>query len=417
MSSQFEDSLQALRNTEAHYRQALRQFNRTLPRYLEEFRQSGSSSAIREQIRTHFDRIVGGVRSFEESLVEKNARFRHTAMSLGRITEELQSSILRVRMVPLNQLFSRFPRLVRDLARSVEKQIKLVVSGEDTELDRSLIEDIQVPLVHGVRTAVDHGIEKPDDRVRSGKDPEGKITLDARAGNGEVVITVEDDGRGIDVERVRSRARESGLIGAEEDPGEDEIFELIFSPGFSTADTVTAISGRGVGLDVIRKQVEQLHGTVRLRSETGLGTRFTLRLPLSMAIVPVLLARAGEEICAIPVVTVVESLTLQKTEMITEGSRTALYFRGGRIPLLRPVFPFNVDSGEYRAYNYVVVLQEGTKRMGLVVDSLLGEEEIVIKPPDCVETTVEGAAGEAVLADGSTALVLDINHLMRRART
>jgi two-component system chemotaxis sensor kinase CheA len=418
LSAQFEDTLRSLHSAEAQYRQALRQFNRSLPGYLEKYRQGGPAGPLREQIRMQFDRIVDGFHSFQETLGERSSRFRNTTMGLGRITEELQKSILRVRMAPLTQLFSRFPRLVRDLTRSVEKQIELVISGADTELDRSLIADIQDPLVHCVRNAIDHGIETPGERVRSGKEAQGRIELAARADSREVVITVADDGRGIDLMRVKAKARERGLIGPDTNPGREELLEIIFTPGFSTADAVTRISGRGVGLDVIRRQVEHLGGTVKLWSEAGKGTRFTLRLPLRLAVVRSLLVRAGEEICAIPAVSVVESLTLQKTEMIPAGGGgSALFFRGEKIPLLLPSFPFKVDGPEDRAYNYkyVVVLNEGAKRAGLVVDSLLDEEEIVVKPPDHLQTSVAGTAGSALLADGSVARVLDINQLLDRA--
>jgi two-component system chemotaxis sensor kinase CheA len=412
LSTQFEDTLETLRNAEAQYRQALRQLNRELPRCLEEYRRGGSASVLRERIRAQFDRIVDGFHVFQQTLGEKNGRFRQITLSLGRISEDLQESILRVRMVPLSQLFSRFPRLVRDLTRSANKRIRLITNGADTELDRSVLEDIQEPLVHCVRNAVDHGIEAPEERVLKGKDPEGTIVLRARAESREVVITVEDDGRGIDLERVRAKARERGLIAEDAELSREEIFDLIFTPGFSTADTVTRISGRGVGLDVIRRQVEQLRGTVSLRSETGAGTCFTLRLPLRLAVIRVLLARVGDEIYAVPADGVEESFSLRTTEIVTGGSRPGIFFQGVKIPLLRPVFPFKVDEGNYRAYNYVVVLKEGTRRGGLLVDSLLGEEDIIVRPVAAAEGTAAGSEGSAQLADGSSARVLDIHRLL-----
>jgi len=417
LSSQFEDTLESLRSAETSYRQALRKLNQALPGYVEKIRRKGSTGELREQIRMQFDRMVDGFHAFQQNLGEKNGRFRSAAMALGRITEELQGSILRVRMVSLSRLFSRFPRLVRDLTRSVEKKAQLIISGENTEIDRSILEDIQDPLVHCVRNAVDHGIEPPGERIRGGKEPVGKIMLDARTEEGEVVLTVEDDGKGIDLKRVRTKAIERGLIGADAYPSTEELFEIIFAPGFSTADTVTRISGRGVGLDVIRRQVEELNGTVRLWSEAGKGTRFTLRIPLCLSVVKALLARWGNTIFAVPAAGVAENLTLSKTELAEEPQGAGVYYRGEKLPLLRPVSPFKVDAAECRAYNYVIILQSGEKRAGLLVDSLLGEENIVVRPPTDSESVVSAAAGSARLADGSTALVLGIRTLLDSARS
>jgi two-component system chemotaxis sensor kinase CheA len=412
LNSQFEDTLESLRSAEANYRQTLRKLNQALPGYVEQIRRNGSTSELREQIRLQFDRMVDGFHAFQQNLGEKNGRFRNAAKDLDRITGKLQESILRVRMVPLSRLFSRFPRLVRDLTRLVEKKAELIISGENTEVDRSILEDIQDPLVHCVRNAVDHGIETPGERIKGGKEPVGKIVLDARIEEGEVVLTVEDDGQGIDLRRVRTKAIERGLIGAEAYPSAEDLFEIIFAPGFSTADAVTRISGRGVGLDVIRRQVEELNGNVRLWSEAGKGTRFTLRIPLRLSVVKTLLARWGNTIFAVPAAGVVESITLSKTELAAEPHGAGVYYRGEKLPLLRPVSPFKVDAAECRAYNYVIILQAAEKRAALLVDSLLGEENIAVRLSEDSGSVVAAAAGSARLADGTTALVLGIRNLL-----
>jgi two-component system chemotaxis sensor kinase CheA len=318
----------------------------------------------------------------------------------------------------------RFPRLVRDLSRSVDKRIELTIRGEDTELDKSVIEDLLDPLIHLVRNSIDHGIESAEDRKRAGKPEAGQITLEASNEGNMIHILVSDDGKGIDVDRVRQKAVERGVLHASKQISDVEAFNLIFDPGFSTAKQITAISGRGVGLAVVRKHIEQLNGNVSVWSEAGKGTRFTIKIPLTLAIIQGLLVRVGDETYAIPITSVVDSHRIKPEEIRFIDNYEVFNVRDDVVSLIRLNRLFGIHTKEDTEYHYVVVVGAGDKKMGLIVDSLIGEEDVVIKPLRDHYTNAPGIAGANITGDGSVALIIDVGQLLdlglrteREART
>lgn len=319
---------------------------------------------------------------------------------------------MRIRMVPISQIFSRFPRLIRDLSRSLQKKINLVIEGEETELDKSVIEDLLDPLIHCVRNAIDHGIEDPDERRAKGKPIEGTIHLKASNEGNLIVIEVSDDGRGIDVEAVRRRAIERGIIHPNKSLSDVEAYNLIFEPGFSTAKTVTSISGRGVGLDVVRKQIEKLNGSVTVTSEWGKGTRFLIKLPLTLAIIQGLLVRVGTERYAIPITSVIDSHRIRPSDIKSIDNYEVFNVREEVVSILRLNRLFRIPSNEQQDYYFVVIVGSGENKMGLVVDSLIGEEDVVIKPLKDGFTNVPGIAGANITGDGTVSLIIDVPQLL-----
>jgi two-component system chemotaxis sensor kinase CheA len=315
-------------------------------------------------------------------------------------------------MVPIAQIFSRFPRLVRDLSKTLNKKINLVIEGEDTELDKSVIEDLLDPLIHCVRNAIDHGVESPEKRRDSGKPEEGQVLMAARNEGNMIIIEIGDDGNGIDVEAVKKKAIDKGLIHPSKVLSDVEAFNLIFEPGFSTAASITNISGRGVGLDVVRKQVEKLNGTVSIWSERGKGTKYTIRLPLTLAIIQGLLVRVGAEVYAIPITSVVDSHRIKPSEIKVIDNYEVFNVRKDVISLLRLNRLFGIPSDEVSGYHYVVVVGSGDKKMGLIVDSLIGEEDVVIKPLKDRYTASPGIAGATILGDGKVSLIIDVSQLL-----
>jgi two-component system chemotaxis sensor kinase CheA len=332
------------------------------------------------------------------------AKYRTTAQNLGRITGELQEGVMRIRMVPISQIFSRFPRLVRDLSRNLEKRVNLVIEGEDTELDKSVIEDLLDPLMHSVRNAIDHGVESPAARLAAGKPEEGRVLLKASNEGNMIVIEVSDDGKGIDVER--------GLIHPSKILTEVEAFSLIFEPGFSTAEKVTNISGRGVGLDVVRTHIEKLNGNVTVQSQRGKGTRFVIKLPLTLAIIQGLLVRVQKEIYSIPITSVLESHRIKSEDIKMIDNYEVINIRSEVISLLRLDRLFRIPSTDKREYSFVVIVGTAEKKMGLMVDSLIGEEDVVIKPLRDSYTSSPGLAGASILGDGSVSLIIDVSQLL-----
>ncbi|MGB9668394.1 MAG: chemotaxis protein CheA [Thermosulfidibacteraceae bacterium] len=326
------------------------------------------------------------------------------------ITTDLQFAVMKTRMVPIGRVFSRFPRVVRDVARELRKEVRLVIEGEDTELDRSIVDEINDPLVHLVRNAIDHGIEYPEEREILGKLREGLLRLKAYHEGNHIVIVVEDDGRGIDVEKVKRKAIERGIISPEEAKRmtENDALNLIFLPGFSTAEKVSSVSGRGVGMDVVRVCVEKLNGTIEVRSEKGKGTQIIMKIPLTLAIIQSLLVQVDEEIYAIPLVSVVEAVRLNEENIKTVENKEVIVLRDTVLPLVRLRNIFDVP-GEPKVKNmYVVVIAIGEKRFGLVVDRLIGQEEVVIKSLGPYLGSVEGIAGATIMGDGRVTLILDV---------
>ncbi len=326
------------------------------------------------------------------------------------ITTDLQFAVMKTRMVPIGRVFSRFPRVVRDLARELKKEVKLIIEGEDTELDRSVVDEINDPLVHLVRNAIDHGIEYPEEREIIGKPREGLLKLSAYHEGNHIVIVVEDDGRGIDVEKVKKKAIERGLITPEEAKRmtEADALNLIFAPGFSTADKVSSVSGRGVGMDVVRVCVEKLNGTIEIKSEKGKGTKVIMKIPLTLAIIQSLLVQVSDEIYAIPLVSVVEAVRLNEDDIKTVENKEVIVLRDTVLPLARLRNIFDIPGESSRKHMYVVVIAIGEKKFGLVVDRLIGQEEVVIKSLGPYLGSVEGIAGATIMGDGRVTLILDV---------
>jgi two-component system, chemotaxis family, sensor kinase CheA len=329
---------------------------------------------------------------------------------LSFITEELQVAGLKTRMVPVDTVFRRFPRLVRDVAQSLQKEVELVLLGEDTELDKTMVELIGDPLVHLVRNCLDHGLELPDRRVAAGKPRHGTIRMEARQEGDQIVISVSDDGAGIDPERVARKAVEKGLVSAERvgSLSQREILDFIFLPGFSTAEKTSDLSGRGVGMDVVRSNLKKLNGTIDLDSKLGAGTTVLLKLPLTLAILPVLLVRVAEETYALPLRTVLETASIQVGEIHTIEGREVLQLRNETVPLLRlaEIIDAGLDSRKDPGRR-VVVLGIGDKKIALLVDELVGQESTVVKPLGSYLQGCATIAGATISGDGRVRLVLD----------
>ncbi|MGH8170445.1 MAG: chemotaxis protein CheA [Steroidobacteraceae bacterium] len=336
---------------------------------------------------------------------------------LERNVRELQESVMRVRMLPISFVFSRFPRMVRDLAQRLGKQIELKLTGEQTELDKTVLEKIGDPLVHLVRNCIDHGIESPGARTAAGKPAEGTVHLDACHRGGNIAVEVSDNGGGLDKDRILAKARARGLVGPNDSLSDAEIHELIFVPGFSTAEKTTDLSGRGVGMDVVRRNVKELGGKIEVRSEAGRGSRFTITLPLTLAIVDGQSVAVGTETYIVPLVSIVESMQLKATGVTRlSGHSEVLSFRGDYLPIIRLHELFGVEPRSRALHEGLVVVAEGDgRRVGLFVDDLLGQQQVVIKSLQANYGHIEGVSGATILGDGSVALILDVPGLIRAA--
>ncbi len=342
-------------------------------------------------------------------------RLRGGLEALERNTRELQESVLGIRMLPVAFVFRRFPRLVHDLCAKFGKQARLDIQGEQTELDKTVLEKISDPLVHLVRNAMDHGIETPDVRRRAGKPEQATLTLAASHQGGHIVIEIRDDGAGLDRERILARARALGLVEAQARPTASEIDELIFEPGFSTADGVSEVSGRGVGMDVVRRNILELGGTIDIRSVPGQGTAFVIHLPLTLAIMDAQLVQLGHESYAIPLVAIVESTELEAKSVQQVAGRPCLYrLRDQYLPLINLHEHFGVpERVSEHADRVLVVIKSHGGRVALVVDELLGQQQVVVKSLQANFRRVPGLAGATILGDGSVALIVDAGDLVR----
>ncbi len=337
---------------------------------------------------------------------------------LHHITDELQDEITKVRLMPVKQIFDRFPRMVRDLARNLNKQVDLEMDGAEVELDRTILEEMSEPLVHLLRNAVDHGIEEPEARAREGKEPYGIIRLQAKRERSHVVISITDDGRGIDPEIVRQKAIAKGMVSAEDAAKltDEEVVRMVSLPGFSTVDTATEISGRGVGVDVAKTKVEAVGGVFRIQSKKGQGTTFILRFPLTLAIIKALLVRCNEEIFAIPVVNITETVDVSPSEKRQIQQQEAVILREDVIPLyplqelleLPDLSKPRDDSG----LETVLIAEVGDSRVALRVDEVIGQQEIAIKPLDRLLKGIRGFSGATILGSGKISLILDVNSLV-----
>lgn len=333
---------------------------------------------------------------------------------LGRLMNELQESVMRLRMVAIGTVFSRFPRLVRDLAKKTGKEMELVLNGEDTELDKTVVEVIGDPLMHLIRNSVDHGIESPEERRAAGKPELGTITLDAYHEGNHIAILISDDGAGLDLVKIRSLAVSRGLIGEREELSDNDIAHLIFLPGFSTAEKVTDISGRGVGMDVVKKALNNLGGMVDITTRKGKGTTFTIRLPLTLAIIQALLVEVGQEIYAIPLSSVLETLLVNLDDIKTVGGLPMVQLRGNTLPLISLQEKFDLPTSETTSSEvFVVVVGFGERALGLIVDELRGQQEVVIKSLGDFLNNLPGIAGATILGDGKVTLILDVGSLIQ----
>ncbi len=336
-----------------------------------------------------------------------------TTVYLGRLMNELQESVMSMRMVPIGHVYSRFPRLIRDLARKTHKDVELLLFGEETELDKTIIQEIGDPLMHILRNCVDHGIESQAERVAAGKSPAGKITIEAFHEGSHIIVSVSDDGKGIDLNAVRAKAVAKGFVSQTEDLSDKEAANLIFLPGLSTASKVTDVSGRGVGMDVVKRSLVNLGGMIDIETSPGKGTTMIIRLPLTLAIIQALLVDVGSQVYALPLASVLETLRIPKEDLKSVGGRAVIQLRGSTLPLISLHEHFDLEPGDSEEdIVYVVVVGFGERRLGLVVDGLQGQQEIVIKSLGDFLGTVQGFSGATIGGDGKVILILDVASLV-----
>ena len=353
----------------------------------------------------------------DAGVVAENDEMMAAIEALDQVSRDLQEQVMLVRMVPIEATFNRFKRVVRDLAEDLKKEIKVEMYGTETELDKNVIERLADPLKHLIRNAVDHGIESPEKRIAVGKAPTGKLWLKARQREGSIIIEVSDDGRGIDRNAVLKKARERGLIEPGAEPSEKEIFDFLFHPGFSTAASITNVSGRGVGMDVVKRNIEELRGNVEVASIPGSGTTFRIRLPLTLAIIEGMNVRVGDEILTVPLLSIVEQIRPRKQEVKTiEGAGEVVDVRGEYLPLVRlhNLFKLNTDCKD-PTKALVIVLENDQRKYGLMVDTVLGQQQAVIKALDTNYRKVDGVSGATILGDGRVSLILDPHRIEQMA--
>ncbi len=344
---------------------------------------------------------------------------RETCQRMARTVSDLQEEVMKARMLPIAQLFRRFPRMVRDLAHKMDKEVELILEGEETELDRSVIEEMVDPLGHLLRNAVDHGVEAPEERARAGKPRKGRIILAARQEENHIIIEITDDGAGIDVEKLKDSAMRKGILSesAAASISETEALQLVFSSGLSTSKCVSEVSGRGVGMDVVKTNVQQLRGRVQIQSRPGVGTTMVVRLPLTLAISQALLVKCGEETIAIPLVYVVETTRVARDALRSIRRRLVITFRGRVLPVVDLRKALEGDDAGIEVSEKlirIVVARSGEQDVGMIVDHLVGEQEIVLKSLGSMLGDIAGLSGATILGDGTVALVLDVSSLMDR---
>lgn len=412
---EFNDLYSSFQTQTALYKDKLRRLMEKIPSYLERIQNGADINAIKKELSDNYIGMFDVFSPVDSSFKQTINKFKSSAQNLGRITGELQEGVMKIRMVPISQIFNRFPRVVRDLCKDLNKKVQLFIEGEDTELDKSVVEDLLDPIMHCVRNSIDHGIETPDVRKKANKPEEGSLLLKASNEGNMIIIEITDDGHGIDVEAVKQKAIERGIIHPNKNLTDMEAYQLIFEPGFSTSQKVTNVSGRGVGLDVVRTHIENLNGSVIVESEPDVGTRFIIKLPLTLAIIQGLLIRVGEEIYSIPIPSVVESVRVSDSEINTIDNYEVFNCRDEVISLLRLSRLFGIGSIlETREddSNYIVIVGSDEKKVGLMVDSLIGEEDVVIKPLTDQFTNSPGIAGASILGDGSVSLIIDVAQLL-----
>lgn len=393
-------------------------------------KETGKKAKTGKTVRVDIDRLDNLMNLVSELIIIKTrledadgkqdaSKVNETTEYLERITTSLHDAVMKVRMVPIERVFNRFPRMVRDLSKDLGKDIQLDMAGKETEVDRTVIDEIGDPLIHLIRNSIDHGIEAPEVRRENGKEQNGTVRLEAYPDGNTVVIEVEDDGKGIDVAKVKAKAFSKGLITAEqkEQMEDSEAVELLFTPGFSTADQVSDLSGRGVGLDVVKTKIESLGGDIEVTSRPGQGSKSVIRLPLTLAIIQALLVKVEGEKYAIPLNTIKEITTIDKDKIRNiQGNKVALY-REATLPILTLSELLSVPPVEKPfedPEHTVVIIRKGDKTAGIIVDDLIGQQEIVIKSLGKFLNNVEGIAGATILGNGSVALIVDTNSFFRK---
>jgi len=355
--------------------------------------------------------VIAQSRLSQIAAASLDLNLRAVSEDIERLSSELRDTMMVLRMVPVGTLFGRFRRLIHDLARDTGKTIELTTDGEATEVDKTVIERLADPLVHLVRNAVDHGLESPEQRRAIGKPDAGQVRLAARQSGGEVIISIGDDGRGIDRARVRERGEAQGLIAAGAQLSDQELLQIIFQPGFSTAQTVTNLSGRGVGMDVVKRTIDALRGSIDISSRPGNGSEVSLRIPLTLAIIDGLLVRVGTGRYVIPLSAVEECLALSVEEDLRSRGRSFISLRDSLVPFLRLRELFQTGT-QPELHQKVVVISTGTERVGLVVDQIIGDHQTVIKAMSKLHEDIAMFSGATILGDGSVALILDVAHLV-----
>lgn len=377
-------------------------------------------------IRVNIERLDVLMNLFEELMIDRgrlqsistdlrHAELTETVERFTRVSGDLQNIILNMRMVPVETVFNRFPTMVRQLVRELNKKVQLNIMGAETELDRTVIDEIGDPLVHLIRNALDHGIEMPEDRVAKGKPEEGTIRLSAYHSGNHVFIELEDDGAGINREKVLNKAITNGLVSEEEAATltDQQVAQFILASGFSTAETISDVSGRGVGLDVVRTTIESLGGHISIESKEGEGSLFRIQLPLTLSIISVMLVQLREEVYAVPLSSIIETAIVHKDEMMQAHSQKVIDFRGNIIPLVDLQEIFECPTKAQEDYQSIVIVRKGDKLAGLVVDSFIGQQEIVLKGLGNYLTNVFAISGATILGDGKVALIVDCNALIK----
>ncbi|MFP5344710.1 MAG: chemotaxis protein CheA, partial [Gammaproteobacteria bacterium] len=346
-----------------------------------------------------------------------NEEVAQAVATLDLVTSDLQTAVMKTRMQPIKKVFGRFPRVVRDISRSMKKEVTLELQGEDTDLDKNLVEALADPLVHLVRNAVDHGVETPETRLAAGKTRAGTVVLAAEQEGDHILLTIADDGAGMDAEVLRRKVVEKELMDAEAAArlSQRDCYNLIFLPGFSTKSEITDISGRGVGMDVVKTRIAQLNGTVEIESQKGKGTRFMIKVPLTLAIIPTLMVMVGARIFALPLMNVHEIFDLDLSRTNTIDGQPTIMVRDHALPLyyLNHWLLHDAPASKTGGCRHVVMVNYGIQRVGFVVDQLLGQEEVVIKPLGAALHGTPGLAGATITGDGRIALILDVPGLMK----
>lgn len=388
---------------------------------------SSSQAVASKTIRVDIERLDKLMNLFEELVTDRgrleqiSSELKHndleeTVERMSRVSSDLQNIILTMRMVPINTVFNRFPRMIRQLARDLEKQVEIDIIGAETELDRTVIDEIGDPLVHLIRNAIDHGIELPQERLENGKDAAGKITLKAYHSGNHVFVEIVDNGSGIDRDTITGIAIKKGIITEEEEKTltDQQTYELILASGFSTNKEISDVSGRGVGLDVVKTTIESLGGHISIDAEPGEGSIFTIQLPLTLSIISVLLVELQKEKYAIPLSSIIEATVIHKDEIYTAHQHEVIDFRGSVVPLsdLRTIFDVEKTEASEDEYVSIVIVRKGNKLNGLIVDSFIGQQEVVLKSLGDYLTNIFAISGATIIGDGEVALIIDTNALI-----